>query len=406
MQRFSSACNISGVGARETSLHRTFTRAAGAPAYIRCVAVSLYYFRSDPPNFGDELNTLLWQTLVPEMEDTAYAGVLLGIGTILDRDVPQDCEVFVLGSGAGNAPLPRHLHEPRVHVLSVRGPLTAALAGLPPELAVTDPALLLRVVYPQLLGLRERGVIFVPHFTTAKDPGWRRACARAGVEFVDPSEPCRVVLRKIASARLVIAEAMHAAIVADAFRVPWIPVASTSHFSTFKWVDWTLSLRVPFRPVVFPPVSTRHGCQRVWLKFFAERCRVDDLKTDGVADELDSPAVMALLDYTVRRLTSPRSRSVAWWKLKAAAFHRRMLDPTLARLSRNVLRPLDQYKEARVAKVLRELAASPGYRSVDDVCEARLQTLRERVESLRDQLASASARVWGGRRSAGCATRH
>ncbi|MEJ0036290.1 MAG: hypothetical protein WDO68_09420 [Gammaproteobacteria bacterium] len=233
--------------------------------------------------------------------------------------------------------------------------------------------------------MRERDVIFVPHFTTAKDAGWRRACERAGVEFVDPREDCRVVLRKVASARLVIAEAMHAAIVADAFRVPWLPVASTSLFSTFKWVDWTASLRVPFKPTVLPAVSVRHGCQRLWLRLFAERCLVDDIRTEGDETVMDSLALDAILTATEQRLCTRRSDTIAWWKIKASAVHRYILDPALARSAR-VLRPLDERSEARVAQVLRGLAATPGYRSADKICDARLQTLLERVALLRKRL--------------------
>jgi succinoglycan biosynthesis protein ExoV len=50
------------------------------------------------------------------------------------------------------------------------------------------------------------------------------------------------VIRRIAAAPLVIAESMHAAIIADAFRVPWIPVRFSPHFHAEKWLDWAASL--------------------------------------------------------------------------------------------------------------------------------------------------------------------
>src|SRR5262245_40570956 len=160
------------------------------------MAITLHYFRSDPPNFGDEINALMWNELIPELAGSAEEGVLVGIGTILDHQIPEDREIFVLGAGAGLAPLPHDLRGDRFNVLAVRGPLTAALARLPPSLAVTDAALLLREAYPQLMGLRDRSTsgktIFVPHFATAKNPGWRRVCAQAGIEFVDPTQDCRL----------------------------------------------------------------------------------------------------------------------------------------------------------------------------------------------------------------------
>ena len=56
-------------------------------------------------------------------------------------------------------------------------------------------------------------------------------------------------LNKIHASDVVIAEAMHAAIVADALRVPWIPVNfHGSHINSFKWNDWCGSLDVEYMP--------------------------------------------------------------------------------------------------------------------------------------------------------------
>ena len=42
---------------------------------------------------------------------------------------------------------------------------------------------------------------------------------------------------------------MHAAIVADTLRVPWVPLMTSSDINSFKWLDWTQSMRVPYQPV-------------------------------------------------------------------------------------------------------------------------------------------------------------
>jgi succinoglycan biosynthesis protein ExoV len=355
------------------------------------MAVTVHYFRSDPPNFGDELNAVVWETLIPELRETDFDAVLVGIGTILDRNIPQDRQVFVLGAGAGNAPLPARLDGEKIHVLSVRGPLTARLAGLPAHLAITDPALLLRAIYPQFVGLGSRSssgkTLFMPHVATAKDDSWRRACERAGIELVDPTEHCLTTLRKIASARLVIAEAMHAAIVADAFGVPWIPVASTRLFSTFKWVDWALSMQVPFRPVLLPAASVRHWCKRVWFSMFAERCLNADVSIGHDPSEEGSDAVERLLRETAQRLASPPARPIAWLRLKLAAFYNRVLDPVISIVGRTLLRTIDDRMERRIARILSDLATKQGYRSKEDVAVARLQALQDRVSGFRDVLA-------------------
>ena len=62
------------------------------------------------------------------------------------------------------------------------------------------------------------------------------------------------VVQQIASSRLVIAEAMHAAIVADAFRVPWIPVTSVPETNPFKWQDWCESLDLRYKTHTITPI--------------------------------------------------------------------------------------------------------------------------------------------------------
>jgi succinoglycan biosynthesis protein ExoV len=49
---------------------------------------------------------------------------------------------------------------------------------------------------------------------------------------------------------------MHGAILADAFRVPWIAVSSSRSINSFKWNDWARSLGVTYAPKHIP-VSTR-----------------------------------------------------------------------------------------------------------------------------------------------------
>ena len=87
------------------------------------------------------------------------------------------------------------------------------------------------------------GPIFIPHRLTARlDLNWQRVTDRLGAEVVLPGGESQEVIRRIASAELVIAESMHAAIIADAFRVPWIPVRISHHFNEFKWQDWADSV--------------------------------------------------------------------------------------------------------------------------------------------------------------------
>src|SRR5439155_10040399 len=45
-------------------------------------------------------------------------------------------------------------------------------------------------------------------------------------------------------------ESLHGAIVADALRVPWVPlrIRRNPHTSPFKWEDWCSSMELPYGP--------------------------------------------------------------------------------------------------------------------------------------------------------------
>src|SRR5690606_31984382 len=55
--------------------------------------------------------------------------------------------------------------------------------------------------------------------------------------------------------KLVIAEAMHAAIIADSYRVPWVSVSSSRRINAFKWQDWAASLRMTHNFQYYAPLG-------------------------------------------------------------------------------------------------------------------------------------------------------
>jgi succinoglycan biosynthesis protein ExoV len=206
-------------------------------------------------NFGDELNRWLWPGLLADVLGNAEDDVLfVGIGTVLDRNLPSARVTVIFGTGTGYTPPPPDIstQPSRWRIYGVRGPLTARVLNLDKRTAMTDPAILLATL-PEFKGLDRRGVIFIPHWKSVRYGDWKGICNTLGIEFVDPCQDSKLVVRRIASAEKVIAESMHAAIIADAFRVPWIPVALSREISPFKWVDWASSLNVAYRPVCLPP---------------------------------------------------------------------------------------------------------------------------------------------------------
>jgi succinoglycan biosynthesis protein ExoV len=196
----------------------------------------LYSYRGRSPNFGDDLNTWLFPRLLPGAFDADDATLFLGIGSILFDTHPAGARKIVFGSGCGG-----YTTTPRLDaswdVRFVRGPMTAAKLGLPAHMGVGDSAILLAgqgLVRAPLAGRR----IYMPHADSACDGAWRTPAEAAGLRYVDPRAPVHEVLGEILAAELVVTEAMHGAIVADALRVPWVAMRPLFAVHHAKWADW------------------------------------------------------------------------------------------------------------------------------------------------------------------------
>jgi succinoglycan biosynthesis protein ExoV len=215
--------------------------------------VRLTYFRNTPSNFGDEVNSVMWRQLVPDgFLDEDLNELFLGIGSILWDHLPRAPLKHVMGSGFGGYTSPPDVHDGSWNVVWVRGPLTAQRLKLDPRLSISDSAILLRATTlpPPATGAE---TVFMPHFESATRGYWQGACKLAGIRFLDPRADVEDLLAEIRGARLMITEAMHGAIVADALRVPWIGIVPFFPQHRAKWDDWALSLNLTLRPVTLPP---------------------------------------------------------------------------------------------------------------------------------------------------------
>jgi succinoglycan biosynthesis protein ExoV len=219
--------------------------------------MKLYYWRSKHGNFGDDLNPWLWPRLLGDLlcgDDTV---LFVGIGTILDNKIPSSPIKVVFGSGCWGHALPIINHG-RWRVYCVRGPRTAKALCLPPELAVTDPAALVRVVLKHEFSKHHR-VSFMPHHESPLYADWRSLCMEAGIHYIDPCGHVETVMRDIGESELLLADAMHGAIVADALRVPWLPTRVYDRRDDFKWWDWLASLELQHRFARFPRLWSSEG---------------------------------------------------------------------------------------------------------------------------------------------------
>jgi succinoglycan biosynthesis protein ExoV len=88
----------------------------------------------------------------------------------------------------------------------------------------------------------------MPHHELA-GLGWQKACQQIGYQYIHPQSSVEVVLQQIQETEVLLTEAMHGAIVADALRIPWIPIVTNSSILSFKWLDWCESLNLEYKPL-------------------------------------------------------------------------------------------------------------------------------------------------------------
>lgn len=209
--------------------------------------MKLTFFRGDRPNFGDELNLFMWPRLLPEgFLDEDERELFVGIGSIILDSYPKESRKYVVGSGYGGYTARPDMHDGSWETIFVRGPLTARMLDLPPEKSICDSAVLLRNL--ELPGAREDvGTAFMPHFESLESGNWREACRMAGIRFIDPTDPVEKVIAELRGAKMLISEAMHGVIVADALRTPWVAVRPSHPKHHMKWRDWAEALSVDLR---------------------------------------------------------------------------------------------------------------------------------------------------------------
>ena len=206
--------------------------------------MKLYYYRGRGPrqNFGDFLNVWMWPQLLPDFFDDDDRTLFLGIGSILYDFLPAASNKVVFGAGYGGyTTLP--VVDDRWRFYFVRGRWTATKLGLDPSLAIGDAAILVRscaVPNPP----KTHKVSFIPHWESARDGEWRDVSRMAGIHYIDPCDEIGTVMNDIVASDLLITEAMHGAIFADAVRVPWVPIRPVRAPHRSKWLDWASALNL------------------------------------------------------------------------------------------------------------------------------------------------------------------
>ncbi|MDW3211693.1 MAG: hypothetical protein R8N23_17630 [Reichenbachiella sp.] len=211
-----------------------------------------YY--SDSYNVGDALNAWLWPQLFEELEDFH----LVGIGSILSysflKTKPEldDSRVkkIVFGSGARSEKLDFKFGLDW-EIRFLRGPLSSATITKQNNNFITDSAYAIALL-PQYSALvtqqKKYEISLVPYFRSMKYFDWKMFTRQTGVHIIPSTLDCTTFITEVSQSKLVIAEAMHGAIIADILRVPWLRLKLKAHHfeqeatSEFKWSDWLLSM--------------------------------------------------------------------------------------------------------------------------------------------------------------------
>ncbi|MBC6981442.1 polysaccharide pyruvyl transferase family protein [Caulobacter sp. 17J80-11] len=340
--------------------------------------MKLFYSKQKAGNFGDDLNAWLWARLAPDLLDSAPDVSFSGIGTVIGPRMTGPGPWIVFGSGVGYGPPPRGFGGEDWRVVCVRGPVTARVLRLKPELACTDPAILLSALpeFAPVADGERHGVVFVPHHSALERGAWAAVCERAGIEYLSPQTDSVEVVKRLRTARLVIADAMHAAIIADAMRTPWIAVRTSREISTLKWCDWTLSMGLRYAPVELPASTAREAVRSNALHLWGRDYACHDASLGG-------------LEWHFWRDAWRKTRW--WWSLRR-------------RLGKNLYKVIDAIEgrwrkgedEGRLdaaAKVLADLARRPGTLSDASVGARHTARLLRELRALEAQYADVRARA-------------
>ncbi|MDQ0322504.1 succinoglycan biosynthesis protein ExoV [Pararhizobium capsulatum DSM 1112] len=284
-----------------------------------------YYWESQHGNFGDDLNLWLWDFLLQGFREVHPETLLVGVGTVLSKALLEGTgHKLVLGSGFGYGSLPDMSDANEWDIRCVRGPLTAKKVGVDESLGIVDPAVMVADM-PEYRNIPKTvKKSFVPHWESAVAGLWGEVCSTVGINYIDPRGDAKEVIADIARSELIIAESMHGAILADAFRVPWVAVSTSPSINSFKWNDWASTLGVTYRPRQIP-VSTRAEAMLKGTRFWgvgfdagqAPTANTSAMNDDGeVMVREQEPRVTGLRSAAKQMLAAPST--LALWQASRA----------------------------------------------------------------------------------------
>jgi succinoglycan biosynthesis protein ExoV len=284
--------------------------------------LKLSYY-TDHPNFGDALNPLLAGPLFGDIIDQDQRHPLLFIGTVIERHAEEGCDETILGAGAGYQSGAYSLE--RREVYCVRGPLTCDLLGIDRSFAAIDPAILTSRIYAST-SASSTGCLFMPHHLTHSCAGGhlRAICETVGIHYVSPTDDPETIISTIAGADRIITEALHGAVVAESYNVPWIPVVFGSKVLAKKWQDFAASIGGDYQPVEIHTNIAFDGKVRLAdrIKYAGSKVGLAKPKHKYLPVRKPTVSALALLENRLRLLKSADVGMTSSAAVKAASIDR------------------------------------------------------------------------------------
>jgi hypothetical protein len=216
--------------------------------------MNYYYYKDSRGNVGDDLNAILLPHFFGNIINKPSKSLLVGVGTLINDKLPDSEEYVFFTSGYGYQNPPNFVNK-RVTALGFRGPMTlnkmAPYLDVEPEtVPLIDGAYLTPKVIKDKSGSKKK-IGLIPHVDSMSIGLWQRVADLAGYKLIDPRRSPHEFILQLTECDKVITEAMHGAILADAYRIPWTPYYAYDHINLAKWSDWTdsLSIRLNMRQV-------------------------------------------------------------------------------------------------------------------------------------------------------------
>lgn len=220
------------------------------------------YWRQDKPdemqNFGDYLTEMLLDRLfiLPSYPADAYH--LIG-SVITEHQIREDFDRLNISNADGTVafwccgmrddqPLPPWALE-HARFFGVRGPHSRQALGLPPETVIGDPGLLAPLLHPVWRRYRRSEALCIVHVLDPKPD--REILQETGADRVVRAEipgteaALCAFLEMIARAKFILSGALHGAIIACAYGVPFSYYDSGYVDVPFKWDDFSASVGIP-----------------------------------------------------------------------------------------------------------------------------------------------------------------